>query len=126
MKKEIISIRKDIEPGQKLNFKERLKDNGALVMVNVRFYPGVEGDLKVKPFILHKNNKAEDIVTYAEGSDSNISGDDDKFSFPVYVDFQYDDEFVCYVENQGAFPYTLVIDAIVEYVYEMEGNGVDY
>ena len=118
MKKEIISIRKDINPGQTVQFKERLKDNGALVNVNIRFYPGVENDLKVEPYILHKGNKREDVVTYVEGADTFISGDDDRLTFPVYVEFQYDDEFVCEVENVGAFAYTLVLDAIVEYVYE--------
>lgn len=119
MKKEIIAIRKDIEPGQKLEFKERLKDNGALVSVTVRFYPGVENDLKVEPFILHKGNRREDILTYVENSNAYISGDDDIFNFPVYVEFKYDDEFVIEAENIGAFPYTLVVDALIEYVAEV-------
>lgn len=121
MKKEIIAIRKTIDPGQVLEFKERMKDNGALIQVSVRFYPGVEGDLKVKPFILHKGNKAEDILTYVEGTDSNISGDDDTFIFPVYTAFKYDDEYVVRVENKGVYPYTLSIDAIVEYVLDVGG-----
>lgn len=118
MKKEIISIRKDINSGETVQFKERLKANGALVNVNVRFYPGVENDLKVEPYILHKGNKREDIVTYTEGANAYISGDDDTFTFPVYVEFQYDDEFVVEAENVGGYAYTLVVDAIIEYVYE--------
>lgn len=123
MKKEIISIRKDIAPGTTVQFKERLKDNGALVNVNIRFYPGVENDLKVEPYILHKGNRREDIVTYVEGSNGNISGDDDVFNFPVYLEFKYDDEFVVEVENVSTlYSYTLVLDGIVEYVYESAGG----
>lgn len=122
MKKEIIAIRKDIAPGQKLSFKERLKDNGALVSVRIRFYPGVENDLKVHPYVLHKNNRLEDIVTYVEGANSFISGDDDTFEFPVYLEFKYDDEFVVDAENIGVYTYTLVLDAVVEYVVDLGGE----
>lgn len=121
MKKEIIAIRKDIQPGELITFRERLKDNGALVNLTIRFYPGVENDLKVEPYILHKGNRREDLVTYVEGSNPYISGDDDRFAFPVYTEFKYDDEFIVEAENVGAFPYTLVLDALVEYVIE----GVD-
>lgn len=122
VKKEIIAIRKDIAPGTKVTFKERMKDNGALVNIRVRFYPGVENDLKVIPFILHKGNRREDVLTYVEGSNTNISGDDDTFIFPVYVEFKYDDELVVEVQNVGAFSYTCVFDATVEYV--LEGVGI--
>lgn len=121
VKKEIIAIRKDIQPGEKVTFKERMKDNGALVSIRVRFYPGVENDLKVIPFVLHKGNRREDVLTYVENTNAFISGDDDTFQFPVFVEFKYDDEFITEVENIGAFPYTCVLDATVEYVPE----GVD-
>lgn len=118
MKKEIIAIRKDILPGEKVQFKERMKDNGALTNIRVRFYPGVENDLKVSPYILHKGNRREDVLTYVEGSNMDISGDDDTFVFPVYLEFKYDDEFVVEAENKGGYSYTLVVDATVEYVLD--------
>jgi hypothetical protein len=96
--------------------RERLKDNGQVQEVRVRFYPGVERTLQVSPYVLHKNNRREDFFTYPEGTEPYITGDNDYLIFPCSLDFQYDDE-ICIEYNHagGSFPYTLAVDVVVTY-----------
>lgn len=98
--------------------KERLKDNGSVKEVRIRFYPGVERTLKVRPYVLHKAGRAEDFFTYPSGTEPYITGNDDQLIFPVLIDFEYDDEIVVDFENVGDYPYTLSVDIIVSYYRE--------
>lgn len=116
MKKEVISIRQSISPLQVGSMKERLKDNGFVEEVRIRFYPGVERTLKVTPYILHKENRKEDLFTFMTNTEGNISGDDDYFVFPCSIEFAYDDELCVDYNNTGTYPYSLVVDIIVSYM----------
>jgi hypothetical protein len=116
VKAEVISFRYDVDPVEEFTLKERLKADGVVTQVNIRFYTGVENSLEVKPFVLHKGRRAEDIFTYAEFTKPSISGDDDFFQFPVTLDFQYDDEFCVYFKNSDPVnTYTLCVDVFVNY-----------
>lgn len=110
----------DFEKKNDSRIKERLKDNGTVQEIRIRFYPGVERTLKVRPYILHKAGRAEDLFTYPSGTDPYITGDDDYLEFSVLVDFEYDDEIVVEYENTGNYPYTLSCDIVVNY-YREEG-----
>jgi hypothetical protein len=103
-------------PQEESVIRERLKDNGQVQEVRVRFYPGVERTLQVSPYVLHKNNRREDFFTYPEGTEPYITGDNDYLIFPCSLDFQYDDE-ICIEYNHagGDFPYTLAVDVVVTY-----------
>ena len=116
MKTEVISFRKEVQPGESQTIQERLKADGRVTQVNMRFYPGQERQLHVKPYILHKANRQEDIVTYATGTEMFFSGDNDTFQIPVSADFEYDDEFDVFVQNaDSTYQYTVVVDVIVTY-----------
>lgn len=115
MKKEVVSFRKIIASGTSETIKERLKDDGTVQEVRVRFYAGVERTLKVYPYVLHKAGRREDLFTYPTGTETYISGDDDSLNFPVSVDFENDDEIVVACENTGLYPYTLSVDIIIVY-----------
>lgn len=116
MKTEVLSFRKDIAPNTSLTLKERVKADGSVSKIFVRFYPGVEKSLQVRPYILHKGNRAEDVITYVEGTDNYLSGDSDSFEYPVTVDVKYDDEIVVYVNNTDlANTYSLVVDVKVDF-----------
>jgi hypothetical protein len=119
LKKEVIAIRKTVTAGEEGRIKERLKDNGYVEEIRVRFYPGVERTLKVLPYILHKSTKQENFFTTPEETEIFISGDDDSFVFPLSLSFEYDDELVVYYKNEGTYPYSLVVDIIVEYGREI-------
>jgi hypothetical protein len=116
MKSEVISFRYEADPTEIYTLKERMKADGVVSQVNIRFYPGCELALEVKPFILHKGRRAEDFFTYAEFSKSAISGDDDFFQFPVSLTFELDDEICVYFSNtDGINSYTVCVDVFVNY-----------
>jgi len=116
MKKEVISFRASILENDTYTFKERLKDNGFIEEVKIRFYPGVEKSLRVNPYILHKENRREELVTFPDMTDQFITGDDDYLTFPVSIEFAYDDEMAVDVSNvSDMYAYSLVVDVIVSY-----------
>jgi hypothetical protein len=116
VKAEVISFRYDVDPLEEFTLKERMKADGVVNQVNIRFYPGCELSLEVKPFVLHKGRRAEDIFTYAGSSKQAISGDDDFFQFPVSVTFELDDEFCVYfINTDTANTYTVCVDVFVNY-----------
>lgn len=98
--------------------KERLKDSGSVQEVRIRFYPGCERSLQVRPYILHKAGRAEDFFTYPVKTEGYITGDDDYLIFPVTLDFDYDDELVIEFDNVGNYIYTLSVDVVVSYYRE--------
>jgi hypothetical protein len=118
VKTEVLAFIQDIPANSSALFKERLKDNGQVMEIRIRFYPGVEKALQIHPYLLHTNNRAEEILTYS-GGDKIITGDDDYFVFPVNLDFQLDDEFAVSVVNTNTvYPYTMCVFVVVNYMYE--------
>lgn len=116
MKKEVIVFKKVVAPGEEVRLTERVKDNGVIEEMRIRFYPGVERELAVNVYASHKVNAREDLVSYNEGAENLITGDDDYFIYPVSVPVEYDDELVVYAKNKSAiYPYTLSVDVIVGY-----------
>lgn len=116
MKVEVISFRSLIDPDDRVTFKERLKDGGFVQEIRIRFYPGLEKSLQISPFVLHKENRREDLFTFVGSTDNFISGDDDYFVFPVSIEFAYDDELAVEVYNNNSiYPYTMAVDIIVSY-----------
>jgi hypothetical protein len=123
MKAEVISYRYEAAPTEIFTLKERMKADGIVTQVNIRFYAGCELDLEVKPFILHKGRRAEDIFTYAGNTNQSITGDDDFFQFPVSLAFEYDDEFcVWFSNNDTVNAYNVCVDVFVNY----EPGGDEY
>jgi hypothetical protein len=115
LKAEVLAIRKQIAAGATGTLSERIKDDGRISEVRARFYAGQERALRVKPYILHKAQRTEDMFTYVEGSEEFLSGDDDTFTFPVSVGVQYDDELKVWYQNTSSFEYTLVLDIVIIY-----------
>jgi hypothetical protein len=119
VKKEVLSFRKDIQPGASETITERIKENGRVVNIRLRFYPGVERELRVRPYVLHKGQKQEDVFTYAGDTEAYITGDDDYLEFAVSIDVEYDDEMKVFASNENAtYAYTLVCDVIIVYAVE--------
>lgn len=115
-KKEVVSFRKLVPKNSEIELKERIKADGTIEGVNVRFYAGQQKDLRVEVFIMHKGEKREDIITYPEGTDRFLSGDDDNFSFPATFPVYYDDYIKIQAKNVDPnFDYSLVVDVIIDY-----------
>lgn len=119
MKKEPISFRYDIQPLGSVTIEERIKDTGYIEEFRIRFYPGQERALKVRPFVEHKGSRQEELVTYPSGTEPFFSGDDDYFVYPSFIGVEYDDMLKVYAENTSdLYVYTLVIDVIVNYTFD--------
>lgn len=123
MKTEVISFRKvlgayDLFNGRspETSLKERLKADGRVIEFRIRFYPGVEKALRVRPYVKHKGHREEDFVTFPENTLSYIVGDNDYLIFPCSIDFEYDDEIFIFAQNVDSInSYTLSVDVIVTY-----------
>jgi hypothetical protein len=116
MKKEVMSFRQDVPAGETVIIKERIKDNGTIEQVRVRFYAGQEKELQVRPYVEHHARNSEDVISYAEGTQPFLSGEDDEFIFPCAVDVQYDDSFVVWAKNNDlVYTYTVSVDVVISY-----------
>lgn len=114
-KKEVITFRKAIAPLEELTLIERVKDNGTVENVKLRFYSGQEMKLKVLPFVRHTGNKIEYLTSSPTG-DYFIAGDDDNFILDVVVPVFYDDEIHVKVINESTeYIYNLVCDVTIDY-----------
>lgn len=119
MKKEVIAMRQNIPVLSKGTIKERVKYDGFIEGIHVRFYAGQENELTIFPYVMHKGSKVETFFTYPEGTDPHLSGEDDKLEFPLSIDIEYDDELhVAYENKSDTYEYTLVVDIIVSYYSE--------
>lgn len=115
-KKETIAFIKNIAASTDLKLSERVKGEGTIEKFTVRFYPGQERSLQVRATVIHKGNKTEDLVTYPEGGENYLSGDDDSLSFNIVIPVENDDEIVLYVKNIDAtYEYTLVAYIEIDY-----------
>lgn len=114
-KKEVIAFRHTIPPGGKGVLSERIKADGTIEGIKVKFYIGQELYLKVMPYIRHIGNKVEYPITVVGNGGKWLTGDDDNFSFEVVIPVKNDDEFVVEFENTSDYEYNLVVDVIVDY-----------
>lgn len=115
-KKEVVSFRKTIPAGQTIILYERIKAQGTVEELRVRFYPGQARELRVYPIILHKGDQAENMLTYAESSDNYLSGDDDNLIMPSIVPVDNDDQIkITAINTNATYDYTLVVDVVIDY-----------
>lgn len=117
MKAEVMSFRQDIAPNTVLTLTERIKDKGEIIEVRVKFYPGQERALQIRPFVQLFNSMTEDLFTWAGGTTEKfLSGDDDYFVYPVSATVEADDNVAIWVNNTDpTYTYTLVCDVVVSY-----------
>jgi hypothetical protein len=115
-KKESISFRKQIPASASDIVTERIKAPGTIERVKVKFYQGQQLALQVRPTVEHKGKQIEDLITYAQGTNKNLSGDNDYFEFDVVVSVDYDDEIKIFVTNTDATNnYDLTVDIEIDY-----------
>jgi uncharacterized membrane protein len=115
-KKETVAFIKIIPAGTSAKLLERVKGEGTVEKLTVRFYPGQQKSLQVRAIIIHKGNKIEDLITYPEGGDSYLSGDDDSLVFNIVIPVENDDEIAISVKNIDASnDYTLMAFLEIDY-----------
>jgi hypothetical protein len=120
VKTEVISFRKELTGSQSVRILERVKANGEVRELRIRFYTGQEHGLWVQAYVLHTGNRREEFVTFAGDTNNFFSGDDDYFVFPSNTLIKLDDELVVEATNVSGFNYHMIVDIVVHY-HEVEG-----
>jgi hypothetical protein len=115
-KKEVVTVRKTILANTSGKLRERIKDSGTVEELRLRFYPGQSRALRVVPYILHKGEQREDLVTFFDGSDRYFSGDDDTVVLPCILSVGNDDYLeISYANISTLYDYTLAVDIVIDY-----------
>ena len=115
--KEVIAFRASVPPLTQVKFSERVKGAATIVSVMARFYSGQQLALKVRPCVLAQGNKLTDLITYPEGTDQYLSGDDDVLPFEMSIPVRNDDELVVFAHNtDDNDAYTLVLYVTLDYM----------
>jgi len=107
-----------IAPDEVITLRERIKGDGTIEQMKVRFFQGQQKSLLVRPYVRHKGNKIEDLITYPEGTNQFLSGENDYLEFDLVVPVENDDELCIWVSNVDADhldPYTLHVSVMVDY-----------
>ena len=116
-KKEVIVFSKSVAPGEKGTVAERIKADATVQEVTAKFYFGQERALKVNPYIHKTRNRIEQLLTYPEGTDPFIAGDDDYFKYDTAVEVSNDDFVKVDFENTSVDnAYDLVVTVTVDYL----------
>lgn len=114
-KREVVLIRKTVKPSETVEIRERIKSDGTLESMKIRFYAGEGLTLQVRPIVEKRGGQGVDIVTYPKGTDSYIIGDDDYLEYNPIIEVSNDEELVVYATNVGTVDSKLVIDFEVDY-----------
>lgn len=115
-KKEVIYFDKVIPAGQTLEFTSKVKDDGTIEKLTVKFYIGQEKGLRVIPTVIHNNNQPEALITYPTGTEQYLSGDDDYFDFPIVVPVALNDVIkLKAINTDSTYDYHLTAAITIDY-----------
>lgn len=115
-KKEVVAIRTTVQAGQKKEIIERIKADGTIEGISIKFYYGQQLALKVYPYVRHRANRLEELLTYPDGTEKAICGDDDTFKFDVVTPVKNDDElYIVLLNTSTEFDYNIAIDITIDY-----------
>lgn len=114
--KEVVAFVLSVPPNTASVVTERLKADGTIESVVVRFYSGQSRELQVRPKLRRTGNREEDLITYPAGTNQWLAGEDDRQQLDVSVPVSLDDELSVYYNNTNpTYPYTLVCYITVDY-----------
>jgi len=115
-KQEVISFKKVIPAGTVAEYSERVKGEGTVEKISATFYEGQNGLLHVRPYIQHKGEKIEDLITYPTGCEKYIAGNAESNKvYDVCVSVENDDDIYVFVDNTSAEDLTLTVEIVVDY-----------
>jgi len=101
-------------PGESGDITKEVQKDATVEKVNVRFYPGVELALELRPFIEPEDSEDRIDIVELVGRDT-IVGNDDHFDFPVADEIQRGDTIGVEFENTDSqYGYDVICDIVVE------------
>lgn len=115
-KKEVISFRKVIQAGAIDVLAERIKTEGTIEKMSIRFYQGQQKALRIIPYVEHKGHMIEQMLSYPSTTDNYLCGDDDYFIYDIVIPVSYDDYIKVHAQNTDLVnPLTIVVDVTIDY-----------
>lgn len=114
--KESIVFNKVIAAGASEVLTERVKAAGTIEAVRITFAQGQRAELHVQPYIERKHNTEEPIITYPDGGQQYLAGDDIFLPFYVSRAVSLDDYVGIKVSNIGTSELTLFAIIDIDYL----------
>lgn len=114
--KETVQFTATIAAGTEQTFSYQIKSEGTVERIVGKFYPGQQGALHVRPYLLLNGDRPEELIRYVSGSNAYLSGDDREFDYPIDFEVQGDDTLKVYAQNVSAYDYTLEIAVVIDYM----------
>lgn len=117
-------FRATIPPGTSGYLDAELKAHGFIKNVKIRFAAGENGTLHVRPTIVLPGEIPVDLLSYADGGDKYVSGDDETFSSDLKFEIENYTKVRVWYENTGVGNSILNVDVITEYYSISEPENV--
>lgn len=114
--KETVQFTGTIPAGSNKTFNYVIKSDATVERIFGKFYPGQQNSLQVRPYMELNGQRQEELVTYASGANHYMSGDDRPFDMQIDFEAQNGDQIKVYANNISAYPYTLEISFVVDYM----------
>lgn len=117
-KKETVQFTLVIPAGTNQTLSYVIKDNATVQRIFGKFYAGQANALQVRPYLEMTGGRAEELVTYAPGTNRYLCGDDRVYDMDIDFDVRNGDQIKVYANNTAGvgYDYTLEIAFEVDYV----------
>lgn len=99
--KENFFVQDEVAVSSTETYTQRIKADGTLEKMSIRFYPGCSKTLQIYAYIKRKGNNALEAIC-SMGSEAFFAGDDDKFVLDVVTPVNLDDEIYIKAINTDA------------------------
>ena len=117
-------FRKTIAAGDSGYLDARLSAHGFVKSVKIRFAAGENGTLHVRPTVIIPQDIPIDLLSYADGGDKYVSGDDETTASTVKFEIENDAILRVWYENTGVGSSFLNVDIEVEYFSIIEPANI--
>jgi len=117
-------FRKTITPGDSGYIDAELSAHGFVKAVKIRFAAGENGTLHIRPTVVIPQDIPIDLLSYAQGGDKFVSGDDETVSSDVKFEIENHAILRVWYDNQGIGNSFLNVDIEVEYFSVVEPTNI--
>lgn len=117
-------FRKTIAPGDSGYIDAELTDHGFIKNVKIRFAAGENGTLHVRPTIVLPGDIPVDLLSYADGGDKYVSGDDETVSSDLKFEIENKTKIRVWYDNTGTGTSFLNVDVTTEYYTIVEPENI--
>ena len=118
------TFRKTISPGTSGYLDAELTAHGVVKSIRIRFAAGENGTLHIRPTVVIPQDIPIDLISYAQGGDKYVSGDDENFQSDVKFEIENHAILRVWYDNTGVGNSFLNVDIDVEYFSVVEAVNI--